>query len=153
MEPEVIIETSKGTMKAVLYTEKAPKTTKNFINLVNQGFYDGKIFHRVIKKFMIQGGCPKGDGTGGTSKTIKLEVRNGLKHEDGSLSMARSMDPNSASCQFFICDGPQPGLNDNYAVFGKVVEGIEVLRTIASVKTTKSDRPKEEVRMISIKMA
>ena len=130
MTKYVVIETDRGTIKAELYTEKAPVTTKNFIGLVNLGFYDGLKFHRVEKGFVIQGGDPKGDGTGGSGKNIPLEIIPELRHVEGALGMARSQDPNSASSQFYITLAPTPFLDGNYAVFGKVVSGMEVARKI-----------------------
>ncbi len=149
---KVLIKTTMGDMTAELYDDKAPKTVSNFLNLVKDGFYDGKTFHRVIKGFVVQGGCPKGDGTGSTDKTIPLETDPSLKHENGALSMARSQDPNSASCQFYICDGPQHGLDGNYAVFGKVVEGKDVIKKLASVKTNRNDKPKSPLKIESMRV-
>lgn len=126
----VTIETDKGTIKAELYTEKAPITTKNFIDLANSGFYNGLTFHRVEKGFVIQGGDPKGDGTGGSGKNIPLEINKDLTHVEGALGMARSQDPNSASSQFYITLAPTPFLDGSYAVFGKVVSGMEVVKKI-----------------------
>ena len=130
MEKYVVIETGKGTIKAELYTEKAPITTKNFIDLANSGFYNGLTFHRVEKDFVIQGGDPKGDGTGGSGKAIPLEIIPELKHVKGALGMARSQEPNSATSQFYITIAPTPFLDGNYAVFGKVVSGMEVAEKI-----------------------
>lgn len=145
-----VIVTSMGTIKFELYENRAPFTTANFIGLAEDGFYDGLIFHRVIDDFMIQGGDPEGDGTGGSEITIDLELHPELTHVDGAVSMARSSDPNSASSQFFICDGPQVHLNGSYAVFGLVTEGIEVVRNIATVETNASDKPLTDVVMISV---
>ena len=145
-----LIKTNMGDIRAVLYEGRAPKTTANFIALAESGFYDGLIFHRVIKGFVIQGGCPKGDGTGGSDKTIPLEIHENLTHVDGALGMARSSAPDSASCQFYICDGPQHFLDGNYAVFGRVTEGIEVVRAIAGVPTDDADKPKEPVMILKI---
>ena len=135
----VTIETNFGTIVAMLYEEGAPITTSNFINLSSSGFYDGIKFHRVVDDFVIQTGDPNSkdsnpynDGTGGSSQTIPLETNDTLTHEDGAFGMARSNDPDSASSQFYICDGAQNGLDGNYAVFGITVEGIDVVRTIAS---------------------
>lgn len=125
-----VIETEKGTIKAELYTDKAPITTKNFIELANSGFYNGLKFHRVEPGFVIQGGDPKGDGTGGAEKKIPLETHDDLKHAEGALGMARSQDPNSASSQFYITLAPAHFLDGNYAVFGKVVSGMDVARKI-----------------------
>ena len=144
------IETNKGTMKMELYGEKAPATAANFIKLAKSGFYNGLVFHRVIKGFMIQGGDPTGTGSGGSKDTIVLETNQELNHTDGAVSMARTNDPNSASSQFFICDGAQPHLDGNYAVFGQVIEGMEVVRAIAAVPTDSRDKPLEEVKMTTI---
>ena len=130
MTKYVTIETDRGAIKAELYTEKAPVTTKNFIDLANSGFYNGLKFHRVEKDFVIQGGDPKGDGTGGSGKNIPLEINPDLRHIEGALGMARSQDPNSASSQFYITLAPTPFLDGNYAVFGKVVSGMEVAKKI-----------------------
>ena len=137
-----------GVIKAELYPEIAPNTVNNFIDLINRGFYDGLIFHRVIPGFMIQGGCPEGNGMGGPGYSIKGEFsRNGfkneLKHTKGVLSMARTMDPNSAGSQFFIMVADAPHLDDQYASFGKVIEGMEVADKIVNAKTDYSDRPYE----------
>lgn len=135
----VTISTNFGVIVAMLYEEGAPITTSNLINLSTSGFYDGIKFHRIVDDFVIQTGDPNSkdnnpynDGTGGSSQTIPLEVSENLTHEDGALGMARSSDPDSASSQFYICDGAQHQLDGNYAVFGIVVEGIDVVRTIAS---------------------
>ncbi len=145
--PIVTIEMENGDIiKAELYPAIAPNTVNNFISLVNHGFYDGIIFHRVIKGFMIQGGDPDGVGTGGPGYSIKGEFeRNGfkntLKHEAGVLSMARSMLPNSAGSQFFIMHENAPHLDGSYAAFGKVIEGMDVVNKIANTPTDSSDRP------------
>jgi len=145
--PIVTIEMEDGgVIKAELYPEIAPNTVNNFISLISKGYYDGIIFHRVIPGFMIQGGDPKGMGTGGPGYSIKGEfTRNGftnnLKHERGVLSMARSMMPNSAGSQFFIMHKNSPHLDGQYASFGKVIEGIEVVDQIASVQRNASDKP------------
>lgn len=138
-----------GIIKAELYPEVAPNTVNNFIDLINRGFYDGLIFHRVIPGFMIQGGCPEGNGMGGPGYSIKGEFsRNGfkneLKHTKGVLSMARTMDPNSAGSQFFIMVADAPHLDDQYASFGKVIEGMKVVDKIVNAKTDYSDRPYED---------
>ena len=125
-----IIETGKGTIKAELYTDKAPITTKNFIDLANAGFYNGLTFHRVETGFVVQGGDPKGDGTGGSGKTIPLEINPELKHVKGALAMARSQNPDSASSQFYITLDETPFLNGNYAVFGKVIQGMDAVEKI-----------------------
>ena len=143
----VVIEMENGKkIKAELYPDIAPITCANFEKLVKEGFYDGLTFHRVISGFMIQGGCPLGTGTGGSGTNIKGEfaangVKNDLKHTRGVLSMARSMMPNSASSQFFIMHADAPHLDGNYAAFGKVVEGMEVVDEIASAKVDYSDKP------------
>jgi len=121
------IETNKGTIKFELYEDKAPITTKNFIELTQKGFYDGLTFHRHEPGFVIQGGDPKGDGTGGSDKNIDLEISPELKHVKGAVAMARSNDPNSASSQFYITLADVYQLDGNYAVFGKVVEGMDVV--------------------------
>ena len=147
--PIVTIQMSNGnTIKAELYPEKAPNTVNNFISLVSSGFYDGLIFHRVISGFMIQGGDPAGVGTGGPGYCIKGEFalngfkQNNLKHERGVLSMARAMSPNSAGSQFFIMHKNSSHLDGQYAAFGKVIEGIDVVDEIASVATDWNDKPK-----------
>ena len=143
----VIIEMENGKkIKIELYPEIAPISCENFEKLVKQGFYDGLIFHRVISGFMIQGGCPDGTGMGGPGYSIKGEFnangfKNDLKHTRGVLSMARAMDPNSAGSQFFIMHETYPSLDGQYAAFGKLIEGIEEVDRIASVKTDYSDRP------------
>ena len=145
--PIVTIEMeSGGIIKAELYPETAPQSVYNFISLINKGFYDGLCFHRVISGFMIQGGCPQGTGTGGPGYCIKGEflfngVDNKLKHKRGVLSMARSQSPNSAGSQFFLMHEDSPHLDGQYAAFGKVIEGIEVVDAIAATKTDRADRP------------
>ena len=145
--PIVTIEMEDGgTIKAELYPEIAPNTVNNFISLINKGYYDGVIFHRVIPGFMIQGGDPKGMGTGGPGYSIKGEfTRNGfkndLKHDRGVLSMARTMMPNSAGSQFFIMHKNSPHLDGQYAAFGKVLEGMEVVDTIANTRRGPNDKP------------
>lgn len=151
--PIVTFEMENGDIiKAELYPEIAPNTVKNFISLINQKFYDGLIFHRVIKGFMIQGGDPEGTGMGGPGYGIKGEFssngfKNDLAHEAGVLSMARSMMPNSAGSQFFIMHKDSPHLDGDYAAFGKVIEGMNVVDKIAETKTDRSDRPKEEQKI------
>lgn len=142
-------------MKAELYPEIAPKTVENFVSLVKEGFYDGLTFHRVIPGFMIQGGCPKGNGTGGPGHTIVGEFamngfKNDLKHTTGVLSMARSMMPNSAGSQFFIMVADAPHLDGQYAAFGKLIEGIEVAQEIVSVRRDRMDKPLEAQRMAKV---
>ena len=139
-------------IKAELYPDLAPNTVNNFISLIKKGFYDGLIFHRVIKNFMIQGGDPQGTGMGGPGYAIKGEFnqngfKNDLKHERGVLSMARSFMPDSAGSQFFIMHKDSPHLDGEYAGFGKVIEGIDVVDKIAETKTDRQDRPKEDVRI------
>ena len=138
-----------GVIKAELYPQIAPNTVNNFISLVSKGYYDGLIFHRVIRGFMIQGGCPEGRGTGGPGYHIKGEFRqnrfeNGLKHEPGVLSMARAMHPDSAGSQFFIMHEKSPHLDGAYAAFGQVIEGMNVVNEIAETATDFRDRPWED---------
>ncbi len=148
--PIVTIEMENGDiMKAELYPDIAPISVNNFISLIQKGFYDGLIFHRVIKGFMIQGGCPDGNGTGGPGYHIKGEfamngVDNPLKHEKGVLSMARAMHPDSAGSQFFIMHETSPHLDGQYAAFGKIIEGQDIVDKIAEVATDYSDRPRED---------
>lgn len=146
--PIVTITMDSGKeMKVELYPDKAPNTVKNFISLVKKGFYDGLTFHRVISGFMIQGGCPQGTGTGGPGYSIVGEfaqngVDNDLAHTRGVISMARSMMPNSAGSQFFIMHQNAPHLDGQYAAFGKVIEGMDVVDEIADVDTDYNDKPK-----------
>lgn len=142
-------------IKLELYPEIAPTSVNNFISLVSKGFYDGLIFHRVIKGFMIQGGDPEGTGMGGPGYSIKGEFaangfENNLKHTEGVLSMARSMNPNSAGSQFFIMHKNSPHLDGSYAAFGKVIEGMEVVNKIAETRTDWSDRPLEDQVMKNV---
>ena len=137
-----------GVIKAELYPEVAPISVNNFISLINKKFYDGLISHRVIKGFMIQGGCPDGNGMGGPGYSIKGEfaqngIPNDLKHTEGVLSMARAMNPNSAGSQFFIMHKTSPHLDGSYAAFGKVTEGMDVVNKIADTRTNYMDRPLE----------
>ena len=147
--PIVTITMTDGSvLKAELYPEVAPNTVNNFISLVKKGFYDGLVFHRVIRGFMIQGGDPQGTGMGGPGYSIKGEFTyngfsNDLKHTPGVLSMARAMDPNSAGSQFFIMHETSPHLDGPYAAFGKVTDGLDVVNKIAEVPTDYSDRPLE----------
>lgn len=139
-----------GTIKAELYPEIAPKTVENFLKLIDMSFYDDLCFHRVINGFMIQGGCPDGNGMGGPGYQIEGEFtsngfKNDLKHTPGVLSMARSNSPNSAGSQFFIMHKNSPHLDGMYAGFGKVIEGLDIVDKIAEVQTDYSDRPLEEV--------
>jgi peptidyl-prolyl cis-trans isomerase A (cyclophilin A) len=148
----VKMETNMGTIKIKLYTDKAPITTKNFIDLVNSGFYNGIIFHRVIDGFMIQGGDPTGTGTGGSKKTIPDEFGEGLKHSKaGILSMA-NRGPNTGTSQFFITLAPQPHLDGKHAVFGEVIDGMDVVKKIGKVKTAGADKPVEDVKMTKVTM-
>ena len=149
----VRIEMENGdVMRAELYPEIAPETVQNFIELVEKGFYDGVIFHRVIPGFMIPGGDPTGTGTGGPGHSIKGEFsangfENNLKHDRGVLSMARTMDPNSAGSQFFVMVAKSPHLDGQYAAFGKIIEGIEVADKIVNVSRDFRDKPKEKQMM------
>ena len=147
-----------GTIKILLRDDVAPISVDNFISLANKGFYNGLTFHRVIKGFMIQGGCPKGNGTGGPGYTIKGEflvngINNPLSHKRGVISMARAMDYNSAGSQFFIVHKDATYLDGQYASFGETVSGIEVVDKIAKVRTTPNDRPYEDVIIESIKIS
>jgi peptidyl-prolyl cis-trans isomerase B (cyclophilin B) len=151
--PIVTFEMENGdVIKAELYPEIAPVSVNNFISLIKKGYYDGLIFHRVIKGFMIQGGCPEGSGMGGPGYSIRGEFAqngfiNDLKHTEGVLSMARSMRPNSAGSQFFIMHKNSPHLDGAYAAFGKVTEGMDVVNKIAETKTDYNDRPLEEQKL------
>jgi peptidyl-prolyl cis-trans isomerase B (cyclophilin B) len=151
--PVATIEMDNGnTMKIELYPEIAPNTVRNFISLINKGFYDGLVFHRVIPGFMIQGGCPRGDGTGDAGYSIKGEFSknnftNNLRHDRGVLSMARSSRPNSACSQFFIMVAHSPHLDGQYASFGKVIEGMEEVDRIVSVKKDFRDKPTEDQKI------
>ena len=152
-KPVVTISMEKGSqIKIELYPDVAPNTVKNFISLVKDGYYNGLIFHRVIKGFMVQGGCPQGAGTGGPGYSIKGEFSmngfdNDLKHTQGIVSMARAMDPNSAGSQFFIMHKASPHLDGQYAAFGKVIEGFDEVDKIADVKTNHMDKPLEEQKI------
>lgn len=156
--PEVnILMESGNSIKVELYPETAPNTVNNFICLAGKGFYDGLIFHRVIPEFMIQGGDPKGTGTGGPGYRIKGEFtangfKNSLKHSRGVISMARSSHPDSAGSQFFIMHMDSSHLDGQYAAFGKVTEGMDEVDRIANVKTDYNDRPREEQKIKSIKV-
>ena len=154
--PEITITMEDGSViRAELYPEVAPNTVKNFISLAGKGYYDGLIFHRVIKGFMIQGGCPNGNGMGGPGYSIKGEFsqngfQNDLKHTAGVLSMARSMMPNSAGSQFFIMHKDAPHLDGAYAAFGMVIDGMDVVNKIAETRTDYSDRPLKEQKIKSM---
>lgn len=144
-----------GIIKAELYPEVAPNTVNNFISLIQKGYYNGLIFHRVIPDFMIQGGCPDGTGMGGPGYSIKGEFKsnlfdNNLTHDRGVLSMARTMRPNSAGSQFFIMHQKSPHLDGDYAAFGKVIEGMDTVDAIAETKTDWNDRPKQDQRMAKV---
>lgn len=147
--PIVTFEMENGNiMKAELYPEIAPNTVKNFVSLVNKNFYDGLKFHRVINGFMLQGGCPDGTGMGGPGYTVKGEFsqngfENSLLHDEGVLSMARSMHPDSAGSQFFIMHKKSPHLDGAYAAFGKITEGMDIVNQIAETATDYSDKPLE----------
>ncbi len=146
-----------GTIEAELYPHIAPNTVNNFISLANDGFYNGLTFHRVIKDFMIQGGDPNGNGTGGPGYSIKGEFstndfKNDLKHTEGVLSMARSQDKNSAGSQFFIVTKDQPGLDGEYATFGKVISGMDIVHKIEDVQTDANDKPIKNIVIESIKV-
>ncbi len=151
--PIVTFEMENGdVIKAELYPEIAPTSVNNFISLIKKGYYDGLIFHRVIKGFMIQGGCPEGSGMGGPGYSIHGEFAqngfiNDLKHTEGVLSMARSMRPNSAGSQFFIMHKNSPHLDGAYAAFGKVTEGMDIVNKIAETKVDYNDRPLEEQKL------
>ncbi len=154
--PLVKFEMENGSVfEAELYPEIAPNTVNNFISLVKKGFYDGLIFHRVIKGFMIQGGDPQGTGMGGPGYSIKGEFRlngfaNNLEHTPGVLSMARAADPDSAGSQFFVMHETSPHLDGSYAAFGKVINGMDVVNAIAEVRTDWSDRPMEEQKLRTV---
>ena len=153
--PIVTIETAHGNMKLELYPDIAPNTVRNFISLVQKGFYDGLIFHRVIPGFMIQGGDPEGIGIGGPGYSIKGEFSsndfaNSLRHTKGVISMARSQRPNSAGSQFFIMVDDAPHLDGQYAAFGKVIEGIEVAEKIVGAKRDYSDKPLQDEVMTKV---
>ena len=156
MNPIVTITMTNGDiMKAELYPEIAPNTVNNFISLINKGYYDGLIFHRVIKGVMIQGGCPDGTGMGGPGYDIKGEFSyngfdNNLKHTAGVLSMARAMHPDSAGSQFFIMHKDAPHLDGQYAAFGKITEGMDIVNKIAETQTDYSDRPLEVQKIASV---
>ena len=144
-----------GVIKAELYPEVAPNTVKNFVSLINKGFYDGVIFHRVIPGFMIQGGCPDGNGMGGPGYSIKGEFsrngfKNDLKHTRGVLSMARTMVHDSAGSQFFVMVEDAPHLDNQYAAFGKVIEGMEVADAIVKSKRDYNDKPFEDQKMVKV---
>lgn len=155
MNPVVTMQTAKGVVKIELYPETAPNTVNNFISLIKKKFYDGTTFHRVIPDFMVQGGDPAGNGTGGPGYSIRGEFSsnrfaNDLRHVRGVVSMARSMNPNSAGSQFFIMVGDAPYLDGEYAAFGRVTEGMEEIDRIVSVRRDYNDRPFEEEKIVSM---
>ena len=147
--PRVIMETDMGKIVLELFPDVAPNHVKNFLDLANKGFYDGLTFHRVVKGFVIQGGDPKGDGTGNSGKKIPAEF-SALKHRPGTLAMARAQDPNSATCQFYICLADLPSLDNNYTIFGQTVEGMDVVNKIGEVKIDRREKPLTAVRMIRV---
>jgi peptidyl-prolyl cis-trans isomerase A (cyclophilin A) len=154
--PIAVIETTMGTFKFELYTDKAPITAKNFIDLANKGYYNGVIFHRVVKDFVIQGGDPTGTGSGGPGHTIKLETSPDLKHDKpGVVAMARTSDPDSAGSQFYVTVVPTPFLDPGargpgYAIFGQVIDGLDVVYAISKVEVGANDRPLKEVKMTKV---
>lgn len=154
--PIITITMEDGSViKAELYPEIAPNTVNNFLRLVQKGYYDGLIFHRVIRGFMIQGGCPNGNGMGGPGYQIKGEFsqngfKNDLAHTKGVLSMARAMNPDSAGSQFFIMHETSPHLDGAYAAFGKVIEGLSVVDAIAETETDYNDRPLKAQKILSV---
>jgi peptidyl-prolyl cis-trans isomerase B (cyclophilin B) len=147
--PIVVLETNHGTIELELYWNETPKTAENLLYLANTGYYDNLIFHRIVPNFVIQGGDPLGNGTGGPGYTIPFEQAN-TKHLKGSLGMARSQDPNSGGSQFYICLRDLPNLDGNYVVFGKVVKGMEVVDKIAQVPTGPGDFPEKQVIMTKV---
>ena len=147
-----IFETNKGNFKIELFEDKAPITTENFIKLANDGFYNGLVFHRVIQGFMIQGGCPKGTGSGGPGYSIKDEFHPDLKHEcEGILSMANA-GPNTGGSQFFITVAPTPHLDKHHSVFGKVIEGIDIVLAISKAQKDRNDRPLSEIKINKVEI-
>ncbi len=149
----VTFETNHGTFRAELFEERAPETTANFVKLAEDGFYDGVVFHRVIEDFMIQGGDPTGTGRGGPGWTIDDEFHPELRHDEaGILSMANS-GPDTGGSQFFVTLTATPWLDDKHAVFGRVVEGMSVVREIGAVETHRGDRPKEKVVMETVSVS
>ncbi len=148
------METSAGNMTFEFFPDKAPGHVDNFVKLAEKGFYDGTVFHRVIAGFMIQGGCPKGDGTGGPGYTIKAEF-NDVHHERGVLSMARAQNPDSAGCQFFVCHGEADFLDGKYTAFGRLIEGDATLEKIATAKVKagpggEKSRPLDPVKVLRV---
>ncbi len=147
--PIVVMETNYGPIELELFWKETPKTAENFLRLTNSGFYDGLTFHRIVPNFVVQGGDPAGDGTGGPGYSIPFEKAN-TKHLRGSLGMARSQDPNSAGSQFYICLKDLPNLDNNYVVFGKVIKGMDTVDKIAAVKTGPGDFPVDKVIMTKV---
>ena len=151
--PHAIFDTSMGTIDVELFADRAPKTVANFVKLAQKKFFDGLTFHRVIPDFMIQGGCPKGDGTGGPGYEIEDEFGQGLKHSTpGMLSMANA-GPDTGGSQFFITLAPTPWLDGHHAIFGKVAKGMDVVQKIGGVSRDASDRPRTPIVMKSVKIA
>jgi len=149
----VTMQTTKGTMKIRLFEDKTPKTTKNFTDLIAKGFYDGLVFHRVIKQFMIQGGCPEGTGRGGPGYKFADEFHPSLRHDrPGLLSMANA-GPNTNGSQFFITTVATPWLDNKHSIFGEVIEGLDVLKAIEAVRTGPGDRPVEDVKITKVTVA
>jgi peptidyl-prolyl cis-trans isomerase A (cyclophilin A) len=154
--PTAIVETTMGTFKFELYTDKAPITAKNFIDLTNKGFYNGVIFHRVVKDFVIQGGDPTGTGSGGPGHTIKLETSPDLRHDKpGVVAMARTQDPDSAGSQFYVTVVPAPFLDPGpngpgYAIFGQVIEGMDVVYAINKVDVGANEKPLKDVQILKV---
>ena len=146
--PIAVIETNKGTIKAELFMDLCPITAGNFVKLAKNGYYNGVIFHRIIDGFMIQGGDPTGTGRGGPGYNIQDEFHPSLRHSsEGIFSMANTGQPNTGGSQFFITLAPTPFLDDKHSVFGRVIEGIEIVRSMGKVQTDSNDRPLQEVRM------
>lgn len=150
--PEAMIKTSLGDIRVELWNDVAPKHVENFLKLARDGFYDGLSFHRVIKGFVVQGGCPKGDGTGGPGWNVEAEF-NDRPHDKGVLSMARSSDPDSAGSQFFLCLTREHcrHLDNQYTAFGKVVDGLDVVDKLGAVEVDRNDRPKKLPTMVEVK--
>jgi len=148
----MVIESTLGTIKVKLFPDKAPKTVEHIEDLVNKGFYNGVIFHRVIDGFMIQGGDPTGTGSGGSGKTIPDEFNNGLKHKKGVIAMGNTGRPNSQDSQFYITLAPQPSLDGKYTIFGEVISGMDAVEKIGKTKTGPNDRPVTEVKMKKVYM-
>ncbi|MGA7860725.1 MAG: peptidylprolyl isomerase [Thermoplasmata archaeon] len=145
--PTVTLQTSLGTMRAEIFQDKAPATAKNFLTLVKKGYYDGVIFHRVIPGFMIQGGDPKGTGTGGPGYTIPDEFHPSLKHDSAGIFSMANAGPNTGGSQFFITAAPAPWLNGKHAIFGKLISGQDIAEKIVNVPRDRQDRPRTPVRI------